>query len=163
MFLSFFGGWWLYLGVRGLAPPVGVWALLALCGGALFLAGLLRSRIPVGEDTPGAAAIEAQRRRAFQRINIVQWSAIVAMIVVLNVLHRVEWLMPAIMLIVGLHFFPLARLFGSRDHRVLGAALAALAVGYPLLCPRGPLDPLGPLLAGLILWTAALVWIVRRR
>jgi hypothetical protein len=42
------------------------------------------------------------------------------------------------MFIVGLHFFPLAKLFRHKAHYITGAALVALAVGYPFMTAGGP-------------------------
>ncbi len=74
---------------------------------------------------------------------------------VLNNLGQIDWFVPAIMLIVGLHFLPLARLLRYRFHYVTGGALIAVALVYPWLAPGGPTDPLGGLLAAAILWVGA--------
>jgi hypothetical protein len=65
-----------------------------------------------------------------------------------------NWVMPSIMLIVGFHFFPLAKLFSYRAHLVTGALLIALALIYPF-AGSGPMDPIGCIGAGLILWGSA--------
>jgi hypothetical protein len=139
---------------------------MAAVGAGIFLTGL---RLTVREAAAGSNLSEseqARRRRVFRNVNVLQWSASVALIVLLNVIGHVEWITPGIILIVGVHCFPLARLFKTRANAVTGAALTLLALVYPFLAVDGPLSAVGPVCAGLILWTAALAKIVevaRRR
>lgn len=75
-------------------------------------------------------------------------------------LHHPEWLMPAVALVVGLHFLPIAWAAPFPPFYVLGAALTAAGIAGVLL-PA----PLGGVLAGfaaaLALWTASLVALLR--
>jgi hypothetical protein len=167
MFLSFFGTLWLVLGFRNVHGVT--WPLLALLGAVgagIFLTGL---RLSFREAAAGSSLSETeqlQRLRVFHTVNVLQWCAIIAWIVLLNVIGHVEWITPGIILIVGVHCFPLARLFKTRANAVTGAALTLLALVYPFLAVDGPLSAVGPVCAGLILWTAALAKIVevaRRR
>ena len=99
---------------------------------------------------------DKRNSRWFKLINAGQW---ISIFIVGNVLKNVglqAWFIPAIILIVGLHFFPLAWLFKARRHVAIGMALTVWAIGYPLSVRLGPLDPIGCLGAGLILWVAAL-------
>jgi hypothetical protein len=100
--------------------------------------------------------LQVRRGRIFHWINGAQWVAAAALIAVLNVVHHPEWIMAGIMLIVGLHFLPLARLFNHRPHVWLGVALSGWAIAYPLILAQGPTSPWGPIGAGLILWAAGL-------
>ncbi len=59
------------------------------------------------------------------------------------------WIVPAIMLIVGMHFLPLARPFRYRPHYLTGAILIVTAVLYRLASPGGPTAALGSLIAGI--------------
>ena len=63
------------------------------------------------------------------------------------------------MTIVGLHFLPLARLFSESktNNFITGSALVAVALIYPFVAAGGSQSPWGPLVAGLILWTSALI------
>jgi hypothetical protein len=67
------------------------------------------------------------------------------------------WILPMVILVIGLHFFPLARLFGYRLHYGTGAALVLLAATYPFVAADGPASASGPLAAGIILWLSAAV------
>jgi hypothetical protein len=157
MFLAFFGTWWMVAGLNGLLGLK--LALLAVVVGlALFAAGWRQSRREQSQPDVGDAAqtgIDAQRGKVFRNVNIAQWSGIVCLLVVLNLTHRVEWIMPGIMTIVGLHFFPLAKLFHNNSHYLTGTALVALAATYPFITAQGPASATGPIGAALILWLSA--------
>jgi hypothetical protein len=62
---------------------------------------------------------------------------------------------PAIILIVGIHFFPLANLFKAHMHYVVGAIAVAWAIIYPLLFSAGKGDSIGAIGMGVILWVSA--------
>lgn len=159
LFFVPFGAAWLALGVTRLfaAPLFAYIAIAAVClplwwrvlrvrSAALLQAG------PPPEPTAG----DRRRDRWFHVVNAAQW---VLILLVGNVLANVglgPWVVPAAMLIIGAHFFPLARLFGTRAHWVTGAALVLLACVYPNVAPGGPASGVGPLLAGLVLWASAL-------
>jgi hypothetical protein len=72
-----------------------------------------------------------------------------------------EWIIPSIILIVGIHFFPLAVAFQVPRHYATGAAMTLLAIFYPLMSSAGPTSPVGCLGAGIILWASAVVALVR--
>ena len=161
MFLGFFGTWWTIVGCQGLyGASTLVVAAAAIVGLSIFSVGLYLSSTSVQrsqEEQP--EALQRARARTFRNINIVQWAAIAALIVTLNVLGHGEWLFPGIMNIVGLHFLPLARLFpaSQANNFITGLALVADALIYPFVAAGGPQSPWGPLVAGLILWTSALI------
>jgi hypothetical protein len=157
MFLAFFGTWWMVAGLNGILgikPAL----LVAVVGVALFAAGWRQSQREEREPDAGDAAqatVDAQRAKVFRNVNIAQWSGIVCLLGVLNLTHRVEWIMPGIMVIVGLHFFPLAKLFHNKSHYLTGTALVVLAASYPFVMAQGPSSAVGPIGAALILWLSA--------
>ena len=161
MFLGFFGTWWTIAGCQGLhGAGIPVVTAAAIAGLSIFFVGLYLSSTSVQrpqEEQP--EALRRARARTFRNINIVQWVAIAALIVTLNVLGHGEWLLPGIMVIVGLHFLPLARLFSESkvNNFITGLALVAVALIYPFVAAGGPQSPWGPLVAGLILWISALI------
>ncbi|HZC43521.1 MAG TPA: hypothetical protein VE195_05055 [Acidobacteriaceae bacterium] len=86
-----------------------------------------------------------------------QWSAIFVAVFSLPHFKLGNWIVPAIVLIVGVHFFPLGRLFNAPAHYVTGAVMVAWAIVYPILFSAGKGDPIGAVGTGAILWmTAAL-------
>ena len=64
-------------------------------------------------------------------------------------------------LIVGLHFFPLTRLFRYPQHHVTGGALVAWALGCLALVPRESLQSTTAFGTGDILWVSAAVTLAR--
>jgi hypothetical protein len=65
------------------------------------------------------------------------------------------------MLIVGVHFFPLAKLFRYDAHYITGSALVALASSYPFFAAGGPTSAVGPIGAAVILWVSAAGMLIR--
>ncbi len=160
MFFSAFGGLWLGLWANDQYP--GALALLLVAAGTAAL--LAASRRVYKANSPALKAIkqtpEARRKsRVFNLINGVQWAVVFLVGLVLSRTGNTRWFLPAIILIVGLHFLPLARLFAYRPHYVTGAALILLAVIYPLTARAGPENAIGALGAGVILWVSA-VWAI---
>jgi hypothetical protein len=152
-----FGALWLFLGLRALMGPARVLGAAALVAcGALVLYGVSRFAHPKPVRLSHMVDYSRLNRR-FRLVNILQWVAIIAWIAFLNVIQQVEWIVPGILFIVGLHFLPLARLFSWPPHYVTGGALCLLALSYPFLFSEGPASPSGPILAGLILWASSLV------
>ncbi len=158
MFLAFFGGAWLAVW-NYLAEPhrVAVYGIAAVLAAALFLFARSRYR---RYDAAAAGQLQTpqlrRRNRWFHIINAGQW---VLILVVANVLVNLGlgvWVIPSVVLIVGLHFLPLARLFDYRIHYLTGAAFILLALIVPRVAAGGPGDPVICLCAGLVLWGSAL-------
>jgi hypothetical protein len=158
MFFSVFGGVW-----------IGVWSVRALPGNMLALAAVAilsaailwlalsrvrryRAALAAEQDTPKRRRIS----RLFNIINAGQWVVIIVGVNVLANIGLAAWAVPFAILVIGLHFLPLARLFTNPPHYVTGALMIAFAIAYPLLMPSGPIDPIGCLGAGLILWASAI-------
>jgi hypothetical protein len=158
MFFAFFGGAWLAVWNHLAGPrPLAGYAVIAPLAAALFLFARNRFRrydaAAVGRiETP-----ESRRRdRWFHIINAGQW---VLIMIVANVLVNVglgAWVLSSVVLIVGLHFLPLARLFDYSAHYVTGCSFILLALIVPRIAAGGPGDPIICLGAGLMLWASAL-------
>jgi hypothetical protein len=139
---------WGYHGLSS-SPGAGSWAYLPIIPSALIIG---RTYMRPGE----ASSVEWDKvkKRYFTIVGI----ELLAMIVVTNIvtaLRHPELIWPAIAVIVGLHFIPLARLFGSRAYYGTAAVLTALRLLAPvLLASRGQLI-LG-MGAALTLWATAL-------
>ena len=162
LFFAFFGAAWLLI-----ADQLGhehSWILIALMLTASLLLGLASVTI-LRRDLSAMHALSQtpdslRMRRQFRTINAIQWITIITAVVLLLHFKLDLWIIPAVMLIVGLHFLPLARVFHDRAHYLTGAILVATAILYPIVTPDGPASPLGSLIAGLTLWSAAL-WSLR--
>jgi len=120
LFLSGFGGLWFLLGLAA-SQRLSLPTACALAAGlAALVAGAVLLRRRSAALPPTRLDPEEQRRagRTFGRVNAAQWAAIV-----LGRLHLDAYTPAAVTVVVGLHFFPLARLFRSPQHHVTGAAL----------------------------------------
>ncbi|MBF5044625.1 hypothetical protein FGE12_19650 [Aggregicoccus sp. 17bor-14] len=133
-----------------LAAPFAVFAALAL-------AARTASRLPGPGLTHSARAGRA-----------ILWSSTaegVGIFVAANVVDNLghpELLLPAMALVVGLHFLPIAFAMTFRPFYVLGAALlAASAAGFLLAPPLGP--QVSGFAAALSLWGAAALAVLRER
>ncbi len=161
MFFAVFGGMWLGLWAHS-EYPESVAALLAI---AAVTAALLAAAYQAYKANSLALKAIAQtpeslrKSRMFSLVNARQWGVIFVVAVVLSRIGYARWILPAVVLIVGLHFLPLARLFAYRPHYLTGAALVLLACVYPFAALEGPESAVGALGAGLILWLSA-VWAI---
>lgn len=156
LFFSTFGALWLTLafsathrlGFSLAAALLAYW--LALVGASL----LIIKRVGPIALSPAEALLDKKRQRAFNIVNITQWIAIVIAILVLPQFHLETFVPSAIVAIVGLHLFPLARVFCYRPHYLTGAALLLWAATI-LARPLGVIEFETGLGAGLILWISA--------
>ena len=149
--MSFFGAafaaltlYWQY-GVVGfaLAIPFLVFAALA------FAAAYVLRR-------PGTGLVPSPRaERALMWASIGEGVGLfLAGNIVMN-LHRPDWLLQAMALVVGLHFLPIAWAARFRPYFILGAALVLASIaGFSVPAPLG--GAVAGLMAALALWTAAL-------
>ena len=75
-------------------------------------------------------------------------------------LHRPEWRLPAMALVVGLHFLPIAYGAAFRAFYILGAALIVVAlIGFATPTPLG--GYIAGIVAAMCLWTASLLGVLR--
>jgi hypothetical protein len=164
-----FGAVW-YALADLLASPTVPAALAAAVPGAVVLALLLRaalrfraserSRAAVTSDEPASEERRAAIGRRFAIVNVLQWVAIVLAIVAANALHVPERILNLVELIVGLHFFPLARLFGAPEYNVTAAAMCVAALaGFALRGDAGALFATASACA--ILWATAAYVLMR--
>ena len=155
IFFSGFGALWLILGLYIRQSFSGAGIAGAALGLTILLSmafALMRqaNRFPLVEDDPA-------RSRAFNRINIIQWVAIGIVAFSFARLHIDAYVLSAITAIVGLHLFPLARLFRYPMHYVTGAVLTLWGIGTATLLPAEHLQSTTAFGTGTILWVSALV------
>ncbi|QIQ04185.1 hypothetical protein [Streptomyces liangshanensis] len=116
---------------------------------AVLAARMTRRAAGAPEDTDLTPAV---KRAAGRRFLLVLGAEIVAIFVIARVLGATghsEAVPAVIALAVGLHFFPLAGLFGVRFYHLTGAALCLFAVAALLLAPLTSTPALWTLLPGL--------------
>jgi hypothetical protein len=150
-----FGGLWLILALyvreslhAGAAAGIG----LITAGLVLMALHTMREarRFPRLPDDPRIS-------RVFHTVNAVQWIAAFIVASVLRRLHLDPWTVPAIAAIVGLHLFPLARLFRHPLHYVTGSILVLWAAGASIFAPAEHLQSITALGTGITLWCSAAV------
>jgi hypothetical protein len=155
MFFAGFGTGWLFMALAakqwiGFATVSGVMLGMSI----LFLTAfyLLRQsrRWPRVPDDPG-------RGRAFGWINAIQWTAVFIVAFSFAKLHIDAYVISAITAIIGLHMFPLARLFRYPLHYATGAVLVAWAAASAILAPVEQMQGTAALGTGIILWLSAAV------
>lgn len=160
MIAAWFGAVWLIVWCSEIhAPAITAMAIVAvavLISVAAFVqAGRLRR---MGMEA--AENSRANRMRLYAAINGAQWLLIFGAAAALAATRHPQWIVVAVILIVGLHFIPLGRLFADPLHYATGTSLVLLACVYPFLSRSGPAAPIGLLGAGIILWLGALAAVV---
>ena len=149
-----FGAAWLTLGMSsaGIALSVALAVVLPVFALIAFLGSVARRRLPklAAAETPE----KKQKMHAFSMVNIAEWLVIFGVINLMRNLHLDVWIVPSIVLIVGAHFIPLARIFQAPQHLKTGIAMMVLAA-VALVLPASVRDTVECLSAGLILWVSA--------
>ena len=163
MFFIVNGGAWLVVGVlKGYGPSLVTLLTIVAVTSLLFFLALRKFRANQAAHAAEANSPESKRaERIFNVVNVVQWSLVFVTSVVLIILRHPEWIFASIILIVGIHFFPLAVAFKVPRHYATGAAMTLLAITYPFFASGGPNSPVGCLGAGIILWASAVAALAR--
>ncbi len=125
--LALFALAWTAAGLSGLSVPgaarVAIGVVAVLVSAAVIV---LAFRANAGRVPPRALPVGWYRQVG--RVNLVQFGAIVAVIVGLGIVGAPELVPAAVCLVVGLHFIPLSRLFAQPQYRWTGVALCLVAV-----------------------------------
>jgi hypothetical protein len=153
LFFTGFGTLWLTLGlylreIVNAGYLIGISVGLAILLLAVFWLFRQARRYPKMPEDPA-------RKRAFHRINSIQWAAVIVVAFAFGRLHIDAYVLSAITAIVGIHLFPLAKLFRYPMHYVTGAALVAWASASVLLVPAEHLQGVTALGTGILLWISA--------
>jgi hypothetical protein len=163
MIVTGFGTLWMIswcLQRRGVDAPILM--LIALAGAAIFLAAWSQFRAGRRQpDTREEKTVYKAHGRAFLWVNVAQWLALFASGPCLAWFGHANWGEAAGIMIVGLHFLPLARLFRTRQHYLTGLALILVALVYPWLGDGTINYAPGGFAAGCVLWIGALVTFCR--
>jgi hypothetical protein len=141
LFLVFFGALWASIGINGLNKLEEPWlAIVAMfIGLALLIAGVSLSRASRRSSTqaPTTNTQEVQHRNKWFRIVFAtELIAIMIAYVICSAVNRFDLFFPVMMLIVGVHFFPMASLFRIWRYHVTGILLCILAVITLLAVPE---------------------------
>lgn len=157
--MSAFGVIWWVVGLRATGQPSLLTYGVPLAVAVAITAACLRGRVAEPET-------DEERRRRGRLVGIASAAEGVAIFIVVNVLVNVglrDEVAPAIALIVGLHFLPLARWLPARPYYVTAATLAALGLGGFLI--QSPERRLALVSAGAActLWVTSLAAAWQRR
>jgi hypothetical protein len=158
MIAAGFGSGWLF------------WSLIALqkiaagtaIGVELGALALLAAAVYVARQAkrwPRIPADPAMGRR-FAWINVIQWTAIVAVVFGFSRLHIDACGAATVTMIVGLHYLPLARLFHYPMHYVTGVVLVGWGAMSALLFSQDVVQGAAASGTGVILWVSAVVMLV---
>jgi hypothetical protein len=133
---------------------------LALAIGALGLALFACAGMRYRHHAPALAREpdspeKRHAERVFNLVNLGQWLLILVLGNIMASLGLRDWVVPMAILVIGLHFVPLAHVYRNPPHYLTALAMVGFALSYPALAPGGAHDPVGFLGSGLILWFSA--------
>lgn len=159
IFLALFGATWLL----GWAwqypdPSMPLASAIVLCSLGIVGWAISTFRRRLADYTGGGDPAEKKRiRKALILINVVQWSSIGLLIVGLNLAGHIEWIMPGVIFVVGVHFLPMAKVFRYRGYYLTAAALVIVALAYCAFGADSQRMTLSLLATGAILWSTAIM------
>ena len=158
IFCAGFGALWLFLSLYALQIlNVATVSGLALGLTMLLLAAVylfrLAKRWPSVPEDPAVG-------RAFAWINAIQWIVVAVVAYTLTWLKMTVYIPSAITAIVGLHMFPLGRIFHYPAHYRAGAIMLAWAVVSVVFVPVEQLQGIAALGTGILLWFSAAMTLV---
>jgi len=159
IFFTCLGVGWLFLSLAAKRQITFATVSLALLGMLVLLAAAFHL-IGLAKRWPRVPA-DPSTGRIFGLINAIQWIAIPVAVITLGKLHLDAYATSAIAAIIGLHMFPLARLFHYPMHYATGAVLVAWAAASALLVAPDQLQGSAAMGTGLILWVSAAVTLFR--
>jgi len=145
--MAFFGAaWWGWGvgGIRGVFPGEAAAFFIALaCATTILVSGGIllsraASRLPYETSPAKQASSQAEGKRYGMTFGLVfglEMAIIALGSMLLNRSHHPEFLLPFVSIVVGAHFFPLARLFDVRLYYVTGALLVLVGVTVMLAVP----------------------------
>ncbi|ARF58872.1 hypothetical protein [Streptomyces gilvosporeus] len=148
--LAFFAFGWTGCGISALPATVGL-ALLAVAGLTSATVAALAIRNARRAATAPAGGDPARGKATGRRFGLVvtaEWIGIFVAVRLLGTFGHTQLIPAAIALGVGIHFFPLARLFSLRAYHLTGTALCLIALATALLAPLAGTDALWTMLPG---------------
>jgi hypothetical protein len=138
---TFYGGLWAIAGLisLGMLDALVLVITLGLIMLFLLIAIVVTMRKVLHLPQEELSLVVRQRvsriKRLFALINVFQAIAIIGTMIIASRIHRPEFIMPAIALIVGLHFFVLAPVLEMRIDYLIGTLLSLLVVMTILVLP----------------------------
>ncbi|MFJ4838149.1 hypothetical protein [Streptomyces sp. NPDC088746] len=131
--LSVFAVVWAFAGASGLASS-GAALAVEIMAVPVTAAALLLVYRKGAAPSPRLVSLPANWARSVGIVNVVELAAIFAVIAASNATGHPAFVPPAIALVVGLHFVPLARLYDQWQYKGTAALLTGVAVlGFVLI------------------------------
>lgn len=155
MFFACFGTGWIFLALAAKRIINAATASGTVVGMVVLL--LVAAYLMRRAQLWPRAADDPARGRAFAWINAIQWTAVFVVAFSFSRFHIDAYTTSAITAIVGLHLFPLARLFRYPMHYLTGGMLVAWAAASAVLVPVAEMQGTTALGTGVILWLSAAV------
>jgi len=154
--LSVFGLVWAFAGASGItasAASVTIEALAVLLTGVAIFLAYRKGAAP----SPRLVSLPANWSRGVGIVNMVEVVAIFAVIAASNASGHPVFIPVGIALVVGLHFFPLARLFDQWQYRWTAVAVTVAALVGLALVAAGLSSESVRAVVGLATWAA--LWV----
>jgi hypothetical protein len=157
LFFAVFGGAWLLLAAYAFGHlnkfEGGVIAVVAV----LFAIAAMRLQRRGKDAGKDAFPAEEQTRndRIFGIVNAVTWITVFLVFLIFPRIGHDDLAIPAVALIVGLHFFPMPPLYRHTANLVTGACIAVWAIVCPMLFQGDRMIGFVAAGAGLALWASA--------
>ncbi|WP_405693043.1 DUF7010 family protein [Streptomyces sp. NBC_01185] len=156
--LSVFALVWAFAGASGLTSGGAALAVEIIAVPVTALAVFLAYREGAA-PSPRMVDLPRNWARSVGIVNVVELAAIFAVIAASNASGRPSFIPPAIALVVGLHFIPLARLYDQWQYKGTAALLSAAAVvGFALVAAGlsdGSVRAVVGLASAVTLWASA--------
>jgi hypothetical protein len=160
LFMAGFGSIWFFLALVALTQRFYWWYLLPAIAPALLVwVSIRRLRTPRPPLSTEQLLVAKKIRRQFGIVNAIQWTAVGILVAILSGRGRQDLIVPAIVVVVALHFIPLAVIFRAPTHHVtcallLGWVVACYGLRFASADVRSAAIAIG---TGTILWTAGAI------
>ena len=102
-----------------------------------------------------------KKRKRFGVVVILEFVGCILVFILLGAFHHPEWTATGISIVVGLHFFPLARIFESATYYWVGSLMVGWGILTVLVLKSWNLTASAGFASGAILWAAAMYHIAR--
>jgi hypothetical protein len=159
LFFTFFGAAWLVLAAYAFGTLNGL-DTIAIAGVMTLLVNGAVRLLRRGKDAAKNAFPEQEQKRndrIFGIVNAVTWVSVFLVFQTFPRFGLGELMIPAVLSIVGLHFFAMPRLYRHRANLVTGAAMVGWAILCALLFHGDSMIGFVAAGAGVALWASA-VW-----
>lgn len=157
LFFAVFGGAWLLLAAYAFGRLSKVEGGLIGAVVLLFIIGAMRLQRRGKDAGKDAVPAKEQSRndRIFGVVNAVTWITVFLVFLIFPRIGHEDLAIPAVALIVGLHFFPMPPLYRHTANLVAGACIAVWSIVCPMFFQGDRMIGFVAAGAGVALWVSA--------